>query len=212
MTDESVRLIDLIATKIRGHDCKELQQQTGNEYVVKGPEVGITGFKVKTGDYENKIKEFYRVTDTMVALDRAQFLMCKTIHDKITSAELKDICNRINLQIIFGFTQLEVHLSAVARNPTEESKKRLEDWVNNMDMLSKNAIKAVHPPYLTGDVGEGMLFMGGFPPDEWYVERAEANKKIEQETHNAVKKDLDKIMQYQGIPKDEMDAALKLIS
>jgi len=78
-------LISKIARAIKGHSCERLIKQSKNEYNIQGAGFGIADFKIEIGNFSNKIKEFYQVTDTMVSLDNTQYLLCTTMHQEITT-------------------------------------------------------------------------------------------------------------------------------
>ena len=68
-----MNLLKKIAEKLQGHPCERIVKQTGNEIKLSGASVGIADYKIDVGKFSNKIKEFYKVTTVMVALDNSQY-------------------------------------------------------------------------------------------------------------------------------------------
>jgi len=134
-----------IAKSIKGHSCERLIKQSKNEFDIQGVGFGIADFKIEVGNFSNKIKEFYKVTNSMVSLDNTQYLLCTTMHSDMTSAELRDTCNRIRVMIIIGFNQLESLLGNIQNNPTDELQKKLEEWTDYMNQMSMRSMEAVAP-------------------------------------------------------------------
>jgi len=134
-----------IAELLKGHPCEKIIKQTGQEIKISGAEVGIGNFDLKVGNFENKIKEFHKVTNLMVILDNSQYRLCTTIFKMNLDDDLKNIVNRIRLQIMFAFDQLQVILGSIEQNHTESLEKELEDWVSHMSKLSKRSIEMIAP-------------------------------------------------------------------
>ena len=138
-------LLTGIAKAIKGHSCERLIRQTKNEINIEGVGFGIPEFKVELGRFSNKIVQLHEVKETMVTLDYTQYLLCTTMHQEITDDKLKDTCNRIRLQIIIGFNQLEFLLSSAARNPSEEMNQEIAEWIRFMGKINRSSMEAVAP-------------------------------------------------------------------
>lgn len=196
-------LLQRIATALRGHPCQRVTKQRGNEIHINGASVGISDFKIDIGKFSNKIKEFYKVTSTTVSMDNTQYLLCTSIFQMNLNEKLKDACNRIRLQLIIGYNQLENLLAGFDQNPTNESKEKLMEWQDNMGQISERAIeflapKPVKPPRSswTKFYQRGIRVSAPVPTPE------------QEETLGNL---LSKTMRYQGLEESEMQDALKML-
>jgi hypothetical protein len=221
-------LLPSIAKAIKGHSCERLVQQTKNEFDIQGVGFGIADFKVEVGNFSNKIERFYEVTDTMVSLDNTQYLLCTTMHQDFTDDKLRDTCNRIRLQIVIAFNQLQSLLNSAARNPSDEINQKLEEWVIYMNDLSKNSIESIasSPAHTEKnqvvDKGPSGGYSGGswldaLNPANWFVRRPKATaphiaSPPPPKSTESLDKVLDRTMSYQEIEEDEMRDALKILS
>jgi hypothetical protein len=170
-----------ITKRIKGGGCKRLAKQTGNEIEVTGASFGVGDFKIDIGNFSNKIREFYKVTQTTVALDNSQFLLCDAISGLKDKPQLQEDCIRMRIQLIFAFSQLQAILGSMNEAPIEELGKELTRWVRNMSKLNKDSIEALKP-------GPRLIPKG---------------KKKE--------KEIASIMKYQGIDEKEMKEAISLM-
>jgi len=134
-----------IAKKIKGGGCKRLVKQIGNEIEVTGVSFGVGDFKVDVGKFKNKIKEFYKVTQTSVALDHSQYLLCDAISGLKDKPQLQEDCIRMRLQLIYAFSQLQAILGSMSEAPVEELEKELTKWVRKMSKLNEDSIEALKP-------------------------------------------------------------------
>jgi hypothetical protein len=121
-----------IAKAIKGGGCKRLVKQIGNEIEVKGASFGIGDFKLDVGNFSKKREQFYKVTQTTVALDNSQFLLCEAIAGLTDKPQLQEVCIRIRLQFIAAFSQLQAILGSRSHVPVEELEKELTEWVRKM--------------------------------------------------------------------------------
>ena len=134
-----------IARRIKGGGCKRLVKQFGNEIEVTGASVGVGDFKIDVGNFSNKIKQFYKVTQTTVALDNSQYLLCDTISGLKDKPELQEDCIRMRLQLIYAFSQLQAILGSMNEAPVKELEKELIKWVKKMSKLNEDSIEALKP-------------------------------------------------------------------
>ncbi len=137
--------LDKITFALRGHSCQRIVKQIGNEIHINGASVGISDFKIDTGELSNKIKEFYKVTQTTVSMDNTQYLLCTSIFQMNLSEKLKEKCNQIRLQIIIGYNQLESYLATLDQDPTDGTREKLLEWQDYMEQISKGAIESLQP-------------------------------------------------------------------
>jgi hypothetical protein len=131
-----------IAKKLKGNKCERLIKQTGNELIVNGASLGVGAFKVDVGNYSNKIKEFYKVPQIMVALDNTQYLLCGAISQIKENQALKEDCWKMQMQLIRAFGQIQALLCITE---TEELKKEIAKWVKYMNQLNKESIEYLKP-------------------------------------------------------------------
>jgi hypothetical protein len=134
-----------IAKSIKGGGCKRLVKQSSNEMEVTGASFGVADFKINVGNFSNKIKEFYKVTQTTVALDNSQFLLCDAITGLKNKPQLQEDCIRMRLQLIYAFSQLQAILGSMSEAPIEELGKELTKWVRKMSKLNEDSIEALKP-------------------------------------------------------------------
>ena len=205
-------ILSKIAKALKGNSCERLVKQTKNEYKIKGIDFGIGDYKITVGEFENKIKKFYRVTNTMVSLDNTQYLLCTTMHMDITSKSLQDTCNRIRLQIIIGFNQLEALLGSISQKSTKELKNNLEEWVDYMNDVSKKSIEILSPTKPKDKVKAKRKPLPPKPRMEYITESFDpAFKRPSGKKKDSFETFLDKLMKYQGIKKNEMKDAMKIL-
>lgn len=190
--------LEAIAKKLRGHPCERSIKQTGNEIRISGASVGVSDYKMDIGKFSNKIKEFYKVTDVMVALDNSQYRLCTSVFTMGLTDRQKELVNGIRLQIGLGFDQLLAILGSIEQKSSKELEKKLEEWIEYMGELSKRSIESLNPPT---PVAPKMEFKK--------LGRITESYKTEKEPLDSF---LAKTMAYQGISKDEIAKALKLIS
>ena len=193
--------LGIIAEKLRGHPCERIVKQTGNEIKLSGASVGIGDYKMDIAKFSNKIKEFYKITSVMVALDNSQYRLCTSIFKMNLEDELKDTVNRIRLQIMLAFDQLQSILGSIEQKPTDGLLKELEEWIDYMGELSKRSIDALSPPTPSTKQNIGLKKFTKSLSTESYVETPESLKQF-----------LDKTMNFQKINKDELDEAVKFLS
>ncbi|MFX0199455.1 MAG: hypothetical protein ACFFCW_25315 [Candidatus Hodarchaeota archaeon] len=136
-------ILSNIARKIKGNPCERLVKQTGTEVAVTGTSFGVGTFKIDVGNFANKIKEFYKVPQIMVALDTSQYLLCGAIREIKDNASLKEDSMRIRMQLILAFSNLQAILSVPT--PTKILSKELVRWVRNMNKLNKESIELLKP-------------------------------------------------------------------
>ena len=184
-------LLSKLAQKLRGHPCEKLVKQKANEFKIEGAKVGLADFQIDLGEFSNKIKEFYKVTNTMVSLDNSQYMLCTSIHNMDLDDNLKQIVHRIRLQTMVAFNQLEAILGSILANPSDGVNKELEDWISYMSTFAKRSIESLNP-------SPGTLGMG----------TASFNRKEGRDFDEF----LNKTMKYQGIDEDEMKEALNILS
>jgi hypothetical protein len=134
-----------IASRIRGGGCKRLVKQADNEIRVTGASFGVGNFKIDVGKFSNKIKEFYKVTQTTIALDNSQFLLCDAISGLKNKPQLQEDCIKMRLQLIYAFSQLQAILGSMTEAPAVELEKELTKWVRKMSKLNENSIEALKP-------------------------------------------------------------------
>lgn len=134
-----------IARRIKGGGCKRLVKQFGNEIEVTGASFGVGDFKIDVGNFKNKIKQFYKVTQTTVALDNSQYLLCDAISGLKDKPQLQEDCVRMRLQLIYAFSQLQAILGSMSEAPIEELGKELTRWVRKMSKLNEDSIEALKP-------------------------------------------------------------------
>ena len=65
--------------------------------------------------------------------------------------KLKKNCEKIYLQIVLAFTQLESLFETIKIDPSPEIRKELSEWIKYCGSLNKHAIEAVSP----GTSGKG---------------------------------------------------------
>jgi hypothetical protein len=140
-----------IANRLKGSKCERLIKQAGNELVVSGVSFGVGSFKVDVGNYSNKIKEFYKVSQILIALDNTQYLLCGVISQIKDNQSFKEDCWRMQMQLIRAFGQLQA-LFCISK--TEELEKELAKWVRYMNRLNKESIEYLKP-------GPRMITKGG---------------------------------------------------
>lgn len=134
-----------IARGIKGGGCKRLVKQAGNEIEVTGVSFGVGDFKINVGNFSNKIKQFYKVTQTTIALDNSQFLLCDAISGLKDKPQLQEDCIRMRLQLIYAFSQLQAILGSMREASIEELSKELTKWVRKMSKLNEDSIEALKP-------------------------------------------------------------------
>ncbi len=134
-----------IARRIKGGGCKRLVKQIGNEIEVTGASFGIDDFKIDVGNFSNKIRQFYKITQTTVALDNSQFLLCDAISGLKDKPQLQEDCIRMRLQLIYAFSQLQAILGSMSQAPVKELEKELTRWVGKMSKLNEDSIEALKP-------------------------------------------------------------------
>ncbi len=188
--------LSIITEKLNGHPCEKMVKQSGQEIEFSGASFGIGDDTVKFGKFSNKIKEFHKVTSVMVALDNSQYRLCTSIFKMGLSDELKDLVNRIRLQISLGFDQLLSILGSIEENSTSVLETELENWVKFMGQLSKQSITALNPPQ--PKPLSGKLEFKKSMATEAYVSKVEPLEQL-----------MDKICEFQGIDKTELDEAAK---
>lgn len=192
--------LEAIAKKLRGHPCEKSIKQTGHEIHLSGVSVGVGDFKIEVGKFSNKIKEFYKVTNVMIALDNSQYRLCTAVFTMGLSESQKQIVNSIRLQIGLGFDQLLAILGSIDETPSEELQKKVEEWVDYLGTLSKRSIDSLSPKI--SDIDTKMEFM------------TEGGTHISPEIHKEESLDtiLENTMKYQKITKDDLIQALNLMS
>ena len=133
-----------IANKMKGKPhCERLVKLVGNEITITGAKFGFGNLTIDIGSYSNKIKEFYQVPGAMVSLDNSQYLLCETISQMKPEEPLREDCQRIRLQLILAFNQLQGMLSIP--NPTDDTNKEITKWVKYMNKLNKECITILGP-------------------------------------------------------------------
>ena len=133
-----------LARWLKGSECQKLVRHTANEITVNGAGFGIGEFKIDLGSLSTKIKEFHRITQTTVALDNSQYLLCDQI-SRLDNEQLKEDCIRIRLQLIMGFSQLHVVLGSIDEQPVEKLNDELARWVRYMSKLHQKSIDIIGP-------------------------------------------------------------------
>ena len=113
------------------------------EFAITGTSFGVGTFKFDVGTFANNIKEFYKVPQIMIALDTSQYLLCGAIREIKDNASLKEDSNRIRMQLILAFSNLQAILSVPT--VTEILSKELSRWVRNMNKLNKESIELLKP-------------------------------------------------------------------
>jgi hypothetical protein len=131
-----------IAKKIGGSHCERLVKQTGSEVTVAGASLGVASFKIDVGNYSNKIVEFYKVPQIMVALDNTQYLLCGATSYFKENQSLREDCLKMRMQLIYAFGQLQALLCIPN---SEELSKELTKWVRFMNKLNKQSIEFLKP-------------------------------------------------------------------
>jgi hypothetical protein len=134
-----------IARRIKGSGCKRLVKQFGNEIEVTGASFGVGDFKIDVGNFKNKIKNFYKVTQTTVALDNSQYLLCDAISGLKDKPQLQEDCIRMRLQLIYAFSQLQAILGSMSEAQVEGLEKELTKWVRRMSKLNEDSIEVLKP-------------------------------------------------------------------
>jgi len=176
-----------VAEKIIGGGCKHIVRQTGNEITIEGASFGVPSFNFDVGKMSNKIKEFYKVSQISVALESSQYLLCDQISKLDSNSSLKDDLIRIRLQIIMAFSNLHGIVASINETSSQELTNEITDWVKFMNQLHRDSIAAIGP---TGFRTRGS--------DEQSVKKLSSSE-------------VDELMKYQGISKNEMDEALDFI-
>jgi len=136
-------ILSEIAMKIKGRRCERLVKQTRTEVEITGASFGVGTFKIDVGDFSNKIKEFFKVTQIMVALDTSQYLLCGAIREIKDDDSLKKDSMRIRMQLILAFSHLQALLSVP--KATEILSKELRRWVRKMSQLHEESIELLKP-------------------------------------------------------------------
>jgi KAP family P-loop domain len=133
-----------IAERIEGHDCEHIIKQIGSEFSlsIPGQDSGVVDIDVKR--FSKELDELGRATDIAFSLDHMQYLLCKTIYSTKDEA-LKNVMQRIRLQIILSFSQLRTLIEAVKADPAPETRKSLLEWIEYSSDLSKHAINVLNP-------------------------------------------------------------------
>jgi hypothetical protein len=116
-------ILSNIARKIKGNPCERLVNQIGTELTVTGTSFGVGTYNIDIGKLGTKIKEFYKVTQIMIALDNSQYLLCRAINEIKDNASLKEDSIRIRLQLILAFSNLQAIQSVTTS--TEDLSKEL---------------------------------------------------------------------------------------
>jgi hypothetical protein len=134
-----------IAKRIKGGGCKRLVKQTRTEIEVTGASFDVGNFNIDVGKFSNKLKEFYKVTQTTIALDNAQLLLCETIAGLKDKPQLQEDCIRMRLQITYAFSQLQAILGSRSEAQVEELDEELTKWVSRMSKLNEDCIEILQP-------------------------------------------------------------------
>ena len=145
-----MNLLKHIASKLRNQDCQRIVKRIGNEITLTLPNVDVGAAKINMGLFSNKIVELVRASGVAAALDDSQYLICRA-KSSIDDPELKRNYEKIYLQIVLAFTQLESIFEAVKIDPSPETRKELSKWIKYCGSLNKHAIEAVSP----GTSGKG---------------------------------------------------------
>lgn len=174
-----------IAQKIKGGGCPRVTQQKGNEIKFNGAKVGIPEFSVNVESISNKIKEFYKVSQVTVAMDNNQFLLCDQISRLDNTNLLKDELIRIRLQLIMSFSNLHGIIAVINEANAEQIKQDLDEWIKYMHQLNMDCIASIRPKSRSTSTDDVAI-------------------KLSQN-------EINKIMEYQGSNKDEMNKAINIL-
>lgn len=174
-----------IARKIKGGGCPRVTKQIGNEIKFDGAKVGIPEFSVDVGAISNKIKEFYKVSQISVAMDNNQYLLCDQISKLDNTNLLKDELIRIRLQLIMSFNNLHGIIAVINEANAEQIKKDLDEWMKYMHQLNMDCIASIRPKF--------------------------RSKSIDDVTTKLSQSEVNEIMEYQGLSKDEMNEAINIL-
>ena len=139
-----MKILEKIGNGIRKNSCEKLYNYTKNEITISGSNFGIGDHKITLGEISNKVKKFYEMDNIAVAMDNAQYLLCKTISTLEKDNPLRDDCIRIRLQIILGFNMLQAMVNFDYKN-SDKFEMKLIDWIDNMRTLNLSAIEILKP-------------------------------------------------------------------
>jgi hypothetical protein len=172
-----------------GRPCEKFVKMIGNDLTITGPSIGISEVKVDIGTFSNKNVEFFKVNHVLTSMDASQYLLCRTIENLPKFDPLRMDCERIRIQTILGFTQLQ---SLLDLKDDERFKDEIEDWINYMNDLVKVQISSLSPP--ARSVEPGRQVRGAKPKSLFSPE---------------IKSELKRIAEYQGIDDDEFELVLR---
>jgi len=200
-----------IINALRRSKCNKLVKMRGQELSITGVKGGINDISIDVGAFSNKNIEFYKVTDVLMALDTNQFSLCQYIEDLPENDPFRRDCERMRLQSILGFSQLQAIISLKS---DEQLKDEVENWINYMNELTKLQISALSPPQLGysppkvksgfshgSDFEEGFTHDFSSPPNIGTVRMKSPDAKI-------LKASLKRIGEYQNINEKELEEAL----
>ena len=150
-----MNILSEIAKRLKVNKCNRLVKQKGTEVVVSGVTLGAFGFKLDVGNYSNKIREFYKLPQIMIALDNTQYLLSGMISQIKENQSLKEDCWKMQMQLICAFGQLQALLCIPK---TEELEKEVTKWIRYMNRLNKESIKFLKPgPHMISKGGHSEL-------------------------------------------------------
>lgn len=209
-------IIEQIAKSLAARRCEKLVEQTGNEITISGAKFGIANYSIDIGNISTKYVEFYKVTQIMIAMDSQQYLLCRQIAFE-EDPDLKKTCNKIRIQSIYAFSQLQSLLAL----PQDQCKSQLDEWVSYMNQLARINIGLLGPTSTMGkssaskdlrEITDHEIFHYSPKEGRELKERSKSSDMFEPKViETNPEHDLERIRKYQGIEDSDLQDAAKLL-
>lgn len=132
-----------IAIKLKDHDCKKIIRRNGNEITLTLPTIDANITKINTGLFSNKIPNLNRASSIAERLDNVQLDIC-VVKNSNNDPAIKINCQKLYLQILLAFTQLQSIFETMKTDPNPQIRKEIEDWIKYCDSLNGHANKIIN--------------------------------------------------------------------
>jgi ABC-type sulfate transport system substrate-binding protein len=187
-----------------GSKCEQMVKINGNKITITGVKTGYANISIDVGQFENNYVEFYKVTPTLVAMDKQQYLLCQYSEDLPKDDPTRRDCEKMRLQSMIGFLNLE---SKLGFKDDERFKDDIEEWMQYMDDLQKIQIEFLSPQISGSNHQTHLRAMA--------VKMGTPNRDSKTVIHNTsdvdktrINLELKRIGKYQGIDESELKMAL----